>query len=52
MIRKASLRENGCKAPAIEKIYPLREDKILRRKYNIKKSLVRTMPVFVTMLPI
>ena len=40
MMRKASLRENGCKAPAIEKIYPLREDKILRKKYNIKKSLV------------
>ena len=52
MMRKASLRENGCKAPAIEKIYPLREDKILRRKYNIKKSLVRIIPVFVTMFPV
>ena len=49
--KNVNLRENGWSAPAIENIYPLSADNIVKRKYNIKKSLVRTMSVFTTILP-
>ena len=51
VIKKVSLRENGYNAPAIENIYPLREDRILKRKYIIKNSLVITIPDLITIFP-
>ena len=51
VIKNVSLRENGYNAPAIENIYPLREDRILKRKYIIKNSLVITIPDLITIFP-
>ena len=51
VMRKVSLRENGYNAPAIENMYPLSDDNMLKRKNRIRKSLDNTIPVLVTILP-
>ena len=51
VIKNVNLREKGCKAPAIEKIYPLMEDNILKRKYRIRNSLLITIPDLITIFP-
>ena len=51
VIKNVSLREKGCNAPAIENMYPLRDDKILKRKYKIRNSLAITIPDLITIFP-